>query len=163
MAFLYRMIFLTAGVLALFVSLILYLRFSRDDARGERSLAWPTTNGHITQSRLDVREHRTQSAEYVDLIDYEYTVGGRPFHGQTVDLQVRNVNDRAAMQAFVDSYTAGQEVSVHYDPQDPSRALLIPGVAPGTSGPRLLLSKILLAVGLLLIIVPLWLGRTKAP
>jgi hypothetical protein len=79
MAFSCRMIFLTAGVLALFVSLILYLRFSREDAQGP-----------ITQSRLDVREHRTQSTE------------------------IRDVNDRAAMQAFVDSYNVGQEVTVHW-------------------------------------------------
>ena len=156
-----RNLSLATGVLALFVSLILNVRFTRDNARGENSLAWPTTSGRVTQSRIEVREHRTQPTDYVDFIEYEYSVNGRMYRGRTVDLRIRNVHDRAAMQAFVSSYPVGRQVPVHYDPQNPNDALLVVGPANETSGPRLLLARILLPVGMGLIAFGWWTGRVR--
>jgi len=152
---------MSAGVFALLVSLLLYVRFTRDNARGEKSLAWPTTSGRIVQSRIEVREHRTQPTDYVDFIEYEYSANGQTYRGRSVDLRIRNVNDRAAMQAFIASYPEGRQVPVHYDPQNPDDALLVAGPASETSGPRLMLSWILLPLGVGLIAFGWWAGRAR--
>jgi hypothetical protein len=142
-------------------SLILHLRFTRDNQRGEQSLAWPVTPGRITQSRLEVRQHRIQATEYVDNIEYDYTVAGRAYRGRSVDLRIRNVNNLAAMRAFVDSYREGQQVPVHFDPANPEDALLVPGPVPETAAPRLLASTILLSAGVCLGFLAWWTGRRK--
>jgi len=156
----YKIAFLIAGSFALFASLILHLRFTRDNARGEKSLTWPTTQGRVVRSHLEVSEHRTQRTDYDDYIEYEYTVAGRTYRSRNVDLQIRNRNDPASIQAFVDSYKVDQQVIVHYDPGQPSEALLIAGPATETSAPRLLWSRILFAVGLILIVAAFLVGRS---
>jgi hypothetical protein len=151
-----RVSLISGGAFLMFVAVILYIRFTRDNARGEKSLSWPVAAGRITKSRIEVRTHRTTSTDYLDQIEYEYTVQGQMRRGGMVDLQIRDVSNRAAMQAFVDSYPVGKQVQVHYDPDDPDWALLIPGPSLETSGPRLLLAKILFPLGLGLIVVPFW-------
>jgi uncharacterized protein DUF3592 len=155
-----KLLALLAAVV-LFASLILHLRFTRDNQRGEQSLAWPVTPGRITQSRLDVRQHRIQATEYIDNIEYEYTVAGRVYRARSVDLRIRNVNNLAAMREFVDSYRIGQPVPVHYDPANPEDALLVPGPVPKTAAPRLLASRILLSAGACLGFFAWWTGRGR--
>jgi hypothetical protein len=154
-----KIVSLAAGTLVLFVSLILYLRFTRDNAHGEKSLTWPVTPGRITESRIEVREHRTTATDYDDVIEYEYTVSNRVYRNRAVDLKIRDWHDRVAIRAFVDSYPVGKEVAVHYDPENPGDALLVAGPALETSGPRLLAAKILLPAGLVLLVLPLWIGK----
>ena len=91
------------------LSLIVYLKFTWDNARGEKSLAWPTAPGRITQSRIQV-------------IEYEYSVGGRVYRNRNVDLQIRDSHERGAMRAFVNSYPVGKAMTAHYDPQNPGYA-----------------------------------------
>lgn len=155
------MVKLLAGlaVVVLFASLILHLRFTRDNRHGEQSLAWPVTPGRITQSRLDIRQHRIQATEYVDNIEYEYTVAGRVYRARSVDLRIRNVKNLAAMRAFVDSYREEQQVPVHYDPANPEDALLVPGPVPETTAPRLMAARILLAAGVCFVILAWWTAR----
>jgi hypothetical protein len=107
-----------AGLMALGVSRLRH---------GYRSRSWPTVPGVIRAS--EIRLGRTSGAERPSMdvhIEYEYTVGGE-----------RLVSDRAGfgsplrvkgMRAMVDRYPAGARVSVAYDPADPRRAVLEPGI-----------------------------------
>jgi hypothetical protein len=144
----------SAGALLLLTSSILYLRFTRDNALGGKSLSWPVSAGRITQSRIVAHQHRTQATDYSDWIEYEYVVRGQAYRGRRVDLAVRDMNDLSVIQALVNSYQPGQEVQVHYDPDNPAEALLVAGPARGTSGPRLLAAKICAPLGLVLIALP---------
>jgi len=77
------------------------------------------------------------------LLRYEYTVNGRCFVGTRVNT-VGLASNRAARRAAA-RYPEGKEVEVWYDPRDPSRAVLEPGIT-GPSVAWGVLSAIVLAI-----------------
>ncbi|OBJ90743.1 DUF3592 domain-containing protein [Mycobacterium asiaticum] len=83
--------------------------------------AWPTVPGHVTRSEtVDTGE------EEEFRVEYRYEVNGVRHYGDV--LQVGHASaSRAKNRALLQQYPAGTEVEVHYDPVDPSTAVLIPG------------------------------------
>ena len=84
---------------------------------GQQSLSWPSTEGEITQSV------RRRGSRLLKSLEYRYTVGTTTY-----------VGTRAAfmrtpyVKPIHETYRTGQRVGVHYDPTDPGRAVLEPGV-----------------------------------
>jgi hypothetical protein len=116
--------------------------------RGQQSLSWPTTQGTIRFSQVGTRtiRHRVTAPYeryYPDLL-YAYTVAGQR-HASTQIWTTPAVvlfgfavgshpesTARAAVEAILARYPAGQQVTVWYNPGDPALAALEPGIPPGT-------------------------------
>lgn len=90
------------------------------------SEGWPKVSGRMLTGDVDHPVHRPQ--DYTLHFKYEFTVGGKRFEGTQIN--AGDVMDTGRFAALQDRYAAGREVSVAYDPANPARCVLEPGVAP---------------------------------
>lgn len=125
------------GVAALFalVGLALVLLGARDARRARASVAWPSAPGVITTSRVTERETRRDGRKWVQHsadIRYEFTVGAGRYTGSRVTL-ADVYGSRASADRAVGRYPVGAEVTVRYDPDDPTVCCLVPGSAEGVT------------------------------
>jgi hypothetical protein len=91
-----------------------------------KSRQWPQTNGKITNSRKEATGHR-----YRVLLQYEYTVNGYRYTSHIlsfIDLFVlffmNGERSKRAANHVTAKYPVNAEVTVHYDPKNPKRAVL---------------------------------------
>ncbi len=115
------------ALVALGVFLIVYSMRSRKKA--EASQSWPSTVGRITAAEVkqsvsrddDDREHYA----YYPSVEYEYQVAGQTYTGKRIafggTVATSNPNQAAAQ---LDRYPVGGEVTVYYNPEKPSEAVL---------------------------------------
>lgn len=94
------------------------------EVMAEDSRRWPTTEGVIV--RLRRRRSRVwpsgRMLEY-PAVEYEYIVDGRTYNGSRISLGVA----RERQVQFTEGYVEGGKVVVHYRPDKPDFAVLIPG------------------------------------
>jgi hypothetical protein len=100
----------------------------------QRSLDWPSTSGEVVRAEVeehvDVSKDREGSGTKTTVthesnVVYVYRVAEQEYRGQRVRFDWEM--DRAEAEATVAKYPVGQTVSVYYDPDDPSDAVLEPG------------------------------------
>lgn len=120
-AFLTFAIFLGCSFLWLGLSSILLVSES-----GE----WPTTDGYVTESYIT---HPGRGGQLV--FRYEYEVDGLQYHSHTISYSFDG-----PLVYFAEKYPQGTYVQVHYDPNDPTRAVLehdfnfVPSIFPTLFG-----------------------------
>jgi hypothetical protein len=92
---------------------------------------WPTASGSIVSSRLDQSahtehddEHTYTSTSYRPVVEYTYEVGGKSHQGNRVFPGASMSYDHGTAQGIVNRYQPGAIVTVHYDPADPTQAVL---------------------------------------
>lgn len=97
--------------------------------RAAASVAWPTTDGRITGSRVvRVRHGRYGTKTYTADITYEYALDGGTFAGDRIWFgDDYSASDASAFRAAVGRYPVGKAVKVHYDPAEPAQSVLEPG------------------------------------
>lgn len=104
--------------------------------RGVASRRWARTRGQIRGTSalpgdpVHVPPDRNLAWAATPVLRYEYTVNGRQYAGTRVNA-VGFSGHRAARLAAA-RYPEEQDVEVWYDPRDPSRAVLEPGVTAGS-------------------------------
>jgi hypothetical protein len=105
--------------------------------RAAASVAWPSTEGRITGSRVErVKNGGDGKTTYTADITYDYALDGRTFEGDRVWFgDDYSASDASAFRAAVGRYPVGQAVKVHYDPAEPAESVLEPG--PTWSGSAL--------------------------
>ena len=71
-----------------------------------------------------MRGTQLMTTSYMPVVEYTYLVGGRQFSSRSVwaDTEVSGSEDYA--KGIAGRYPAGTGVTVHYDPQKPSRSAL---------------------------------------
>lgn len=113
-----------------------FLLFSLRDAAA--AARWPTVSGTVVAS--EVRSHRelvggrggSSTVEvFSPSVEYRYQVGGREYHGGQVAFGAAVSAGKALAEKTVTRYPQGAAVTVHYDPGNPSTAVLEPRVAFG--------------------------------
>lgn len=131
------------------------------DATASRS--WPTAEGRVqnTRTEVDISTSNTTSSSsvlgYYFVVSYAYTVDDVRYSGNRFSLgegpRASKIFDErsAAGQAAERDYPVGSVVVVHYDPDDPSSAVLSSGANWGTYVP--------LVLGALFLLGGLWLVR----
>lgn len=105
--------------------------------RGHASRWWPTVQGTMLESRVIESTRRTgglrrgggSTTEWTPRVRYEYEVEGVRHESERVDFMTR-AGGRSAAEQELRGLEAGAPVTVHYDPADPSRAVLRPGNGP---------------------------------
>ena len=99
-----------------------------------RSTDWPLTEGSVTASGVDMKndaidtERRTRALRYSPAVSYSYDVDGTTYSSDLLGFIRVWTDDESDAQVTVQRYPVGQTVTVYYDPGDPSRAVLDPGV-----------------------------------
>jgi hypothetical protein len=92
-------------------------------ARGRRTLAWPSVEGVIEESRLASEEDDT-----LPKIVFSYTVAEHRYRCDT-KLPGDAALSPDLAESRVNKYPAGRQVRVHYNPLQPDQATLEPGPA----------------------------------
>src|SRR5712691_7054092 len=99
---------------------------------------WPTTGGRIVSSTVEHYRARVGSARsggyatfYEPVVEYSYRLEGGAYHSTQLSFGGKVAGSEEQATARAAQYTAGSEVLVHYDPKNPSNAILDLKVAYG--------------------------------
>jgi hypothetical protein len=95
--------------------------------RAKRSTKWPVAQGVITVSRLQVGYVKRMKG-YRGEIRYQYRVGSTDYNGSRLSFERVHLAVEDAWQKVIDDYPVGKTVNVYYDPEEPSFAVLEPGL-----------------------------------
>jgi hypothetical protein len=136
---------------ALGALLLMFIQWS-SYREARRAVSWPVTPGRVVASRVESYTTSVggRSGNRVTLfqpvVEYAYIVKDREFHSTQLRFGARESTGRDLAEARAARYPAGSEVPVHYDPQNPSNAVLDVKVAFGALGWALAVLFIGLAV-----------------
>ena len=115
------LMFLFGGVAILWAAIDFY-------SEGQQSKNWPSTNGVITQSRVNVFG-TSDGKEYKADIEYRFKVGEQTHTSDRVNLGYKTSTKlNGIAHTLVDNYYTRRKVQVFYDPNDPSSSLLENGI-----------------------------------
>ncbi len=126
--------FTLGGVMVLFI-----LWASRRQAA--EASGWPQTAGRIVSSSVEHYRQRVGGARtgnlvtfYEAVVEYSYSVSGRDYHSTRLSFGAKAAGSQALAEAKAARYPADSQVMVHYDPKNPSNAVLELKVAYGVTG-----------------------------
>lgn len=112
------------------------------------SETWPSSPGQITHSEIDEDRDEDGTSYHAD-IAFEYAVNDQRYAGDTVNFGQYGGSYGHA-EEIVNKYPVGESVQVYYDPNEPTTAVLEPGVSGG--------SYLVLGIGLCFAGVPFIFG-----
>jgi hypothetical protein len=92
--------------------------------------------GEILHAEIGVgqiQQAHVQQQSYTKHLQYRYTVAGKEYVGERIKLLgTQSSTSREGIEKLLARYPAGTKVPVHYDPLDPSRAVLETGYSWGS-------------------------------
>jgi len=94
------------------------------------SLSWPKVAARITSAGINTGTS-TMGTWWAPDVEYEYSVSGRAYHSATIRYLMKPFSEQEEAQAVLAGYPAQAQVRAAYDPQDPARSVLEPGVPAG--------------------------------
>lgn len=116
------------------------------------SKKWPTVQGTITSSGTVLMNTLQGGPATAASVKYEYEVEGKKYSADRISMGQYGTGGGGHAKAEAAKYPEGKTVEVHYDPQNPSQAVLEPGGAIFTSVFLLSFAAMLFPVGLLFLI-----------
>ena len=106
--------------------------------QGLDSKNWPETSGIVTASYAEHQiSHRnsagSSSDSYVARIAYTYTVNGINYTSREIGFgeSLYTSKNRDKIETYLKQYPKKMEVTVYYNPANPHKAVLIPGITGG--------------------------------
>jgi hypothetical protein len=100
---------------------------------------WPETAGRVVSSSVEHYQKRVGDARsgtlvtfYEPVVEYAYRVNDRDYHSTQLSFGGKAAGSQATAEAKAARYPAGDQVLVHYDPKNPSNAVVDLKVALGT-------------------------------
>ncbi|MEZ6047918.1 MAG: DUF3592 domain-containing protein [Planctomycetaceae bacterium] len=109
------------------------LFMTRDYYEGLASETWPSVEGKITNSHLNVIKD-DEGSRYSPLIKYQYKVGALHYNSHRITTRDSNPKGKVQAQELVNKYPVGSTIMVFYNHEDPSRAVLYTGDAGDALG-----------------------------
>ncbi|MFP4276087.1 MAG: DUF3592 domain-containing protein [Wenzhouxiangella sp.] len=95
---------------------------------GRDSSSWPTTMGTVTEATARPLAGVQVGPAWRVRLAYAYQVDGSSFTGDRLRFSRRlGGRTRAQAEQALVSYVPGGPIEVHYDPEDPSRSVIVPG------------------------------------
>jgi hypothetical protein len=92
---------------------------------------WPATGGRIVKSSVEHYRKRVGGAQsgtlttfYEPVVEYSYRVADRDYHSTQVSFGGKSASSQAVAEAAAARFPTGNLVLVHYDPKNPSNAVL---------------------------------------
>ena len=111
------------------------------------SADWPSVEGRITSSLVDHSTDAEGADSYSPEVTFVYVEDGRSYESHTIKFGENSYSSERKAQEILSRYPMGQTVTVFYDPENPEKAVLEPGVSSG--------SYIVLGVGALFVVIAL--------
>lgn len=99
---------------------------------GYESNAWPSVEGGIISSEIRIVSPRRGTSFWQPTLRYSYSVGGRDYIGELWRAYPNEIYDTPFARQFTTRYAPGTVVAVRYDPGEPTRAALEPGIVTDT-------------------------------
>lgn len=144
--------YICGGLIALFFGgfgLFLIIHAQRSKQKAQQSQSWPVAKGIITQTDIRTQED-DETVRYVPVVHYTYEVAGLVYEGKRVafgsDVEF---GSRQKAAEYLAAYPLDTEVSVYYNPEKPSEAVLQQVARKTTVG--LVIGIVMLAVMLCLV------------
>jgi hypothetical protein len=106
-----------AGVVFLFLSVLLFINYVHSSIKRKQALSWPHTDGEIIKSELDFSS--TESGPN-PVIAYRYSVDDIERIGRTVSFSSTTTNPKSE----IERYPVEHRVTVYYNPNDPGDCTL---------------------------------------
>jgi hypothetical protein len=97
-----------------------------DLRKAHRAKAWPVAEGRILESRLREKTD-SDGTSYEVAILYEYSVNGVTHRSDVWRIRPASSSFTKASSRTVARYPVGSAVSVYFNPEDPTDAMLEPG------------------------------------
>jgi hypothetical protein len=151
--------YLCAGVTLAVVGFGVALLSAAVLARGFQTSTWPTTSAQIVRADVETTKKAsgfrrsgvsTFSNYYIAKIEYEYTIDGQKYTGDTVGGSSSEGFDPRVADAVVAKYPVGSQVTISYNPRRPKDALIDPTCSFGLWGAVVGLSLLVLSAGVVL-------------
>jgi len=98
---------------------------NRRNAR--RSLTWRSTSGRIVVSLLTAKGPKKRPV-WVPNVEFKFDASGQTYTGSRIAYGLVFSQDEEEMRHIIDNYPVGAPVMVTYDPVDPSKSVLEPGI-----------------------------------
>lgn len=117
--------------------------------RTKASLAWPSTQGRITSSRLG-ESYGDAGVGYVPEVEYEYGVAGQTYTGKRIEFGREVFDIKTEAMEVVSKYKVDTPVEVFYDPARPASAVLERQATPATGNNSLWFGIVCIVLSLLL-------------
>ena len=117
--------FFVAGVVMLVWALLNYL-----EAR--ESSSWPSVQGRVLSKQVKSSTFRDNngrtSDSYRPQIEYTYVVDGKTYQGSTLRIPSRPYGRSNKAQEAIAEFSLKKPCTVYFDPEDPNKSVLQPGV-----------------------------------
>jgi hypothetical protein len=91
--------------------------------RVKDTLRWPAVPGRITNAEL-CADTSGDGVSYFPHVTYSYEVDGKIFENDAIAIGGSTGTFRGRAQRWLDRHPKGSLVTVHYDPSDPTSAVL---------------------------------------
>ncbi len=101
---------------------------------------WPITNGTVTRSEVG------GAMKYYPSVSYTYIVDSAVYTSNIISSMNFNTKNRSMVEEVLKKYPVDSEIKVYYCSEDPSRALLEPGINTG--------NILLLVFGIIVLSIP---------
>jgi Protein of unknown function (DUF3592) len=106
-----------------------------------------TTQGEILSTKIYTSEGRRRKIYYHYSIKYQFAYHGRIFRSDEVTFDDNYSQSPGFAQEYIEKYQRGKEVTVYFDPKDPSFSVLEPESINDTSFPIYWLFSFLSLIG----------------
>jgi len=87
------------------------------------SINWPSLQGKVASSYIDSSTSNDEDEYYVD-VTYEYTISGSKYSSS---FKTTSQTTKSDAEQDMLSYRPGSEITIYYDPNDPSSSTTSPG------------------------------------
>ncbi len=91
------------------------------------SKKWPQSEGVVTSSEI-IKSSDSDGTSYRAKITYNYQVDDKTYSSNKISFGEYSSPNKNKAQDIIDKFPVGN-VTVFYDPEDPARSVLEPGVA----------------------------------
>lgn len=118
------------GIFAV-LGIVLLVFGLREKKKAKETESWPVVDGKIVVSRMD-QQTRTERDDghthtrtvYTPIVEYTYEIGGKTYHGNRIFPGSTLSYDLGTAQGIINRYQPESTAKIHYDPSDPSNAVL---------------------------------------
>lgn len=144
---LFSMVFVVPGAVLTYLG-------AQELYQGYTSTYWPTVNGEVIQSSMgssDPGARRRQRVYSAD-VTYSYRIGNEAYTASRVSFGDYSDSGGRYAGRVLSRYSRGDQVTVHYEPGDPSNAVLEPGVH-GRTWFKPLFGLVFFVIGLVVAVV----------
>ncbi len=124
----------------------LIIHSQRSKQKAAMSQTWPMVKGIVTETNITAQEH-DEVVRYMPLVRYTYEVDGKIYESRQITFGSGvEFSSRQKAADYLAEYPLDAEVSVYYDPEKPSEAVLKQVAHKTTVG---------LVIGIVLVVITL--------